>query len=408
MKILIVSQYFWPEGFLVNNLAIELKKRGHDVTVLTGLPNYPTGTFFNGYSFFKGPWEETYQGVKVLRVPLIARGKGFVRLAINYLSFVFFGIIPGCLKAPKDTDVIFCFGLSPITLCLPAIFLKKILKKPLVFWVQDLWPESILAVGATKSNFILKVVGALVKFIYGQCDLILMQSQAFQSSILKWGGCQARLRYVPNWFKRPSVDLNKVEWLNELPDGFKIVFAGNIGKAQDMPTIIQAAELLKHHSDIHWIIVGDGSEKKYVDTEVEKRGLNKNVHTYGRRPVEDMSQLFSRCDVMLVTLTDEFIFSLTIPSKVQAYMASGKPILAALNGEGARVVLEAGAGLACPSESPEKMAECILALKSKTDLERRDMGTCGYSYFEKNFEEQLVVSSIENICLEAMKGDLER
>lgn len=409
MKILIVSQYFWPEGFIVNNLAVELKKRGHEVVVLTGLPNYPKGSFFDGYSFFKGPWSEDYHGVSVIRVPLLARGKGFFRLALNYISFVLFGIFPGMFRVPKDVDVVFCFGLSPVTLCLPAVVYKKIFKKPLLFWVQDLWPESILAVGATKSAFVIRAVGALVRYIYSKCDLILMQSKAFEGSILKWGGRKELLRYVPNWFQRPTDSvLPRSQWLNDLPEGFKIVFAGNIGKAQDMPTIMKAADILKNHKDIHWIIVGDGSEKAYVDAEIEKLGLINQVHTYGRRPVDDMPDLFSRCDVMLVSLADEYIFSLTIPSKVQAYMASKKPILAALNGEGARVVLEAGAGLACPSESPEKMAEGILQFKEMAGQEREQMGLNGYRYFEKYFEEQLVISEIENLCREAVENAMEQ
>lgn len=407
MRIVIVSQYFWPEFFLVNSLATELKARGHEVTVLTGLPNYPQGQYFSGFSFWSGPWEQDYHGVRVLRVPLLARGQGFLRLSLNYLSFVVFGILLGPWRVPRDFDVIFCFGISPVTLCLPAIFLRAIFRKPLLFWVQDLWPESVSAVGATKSTRVIGAIGSIVRFVYRRCDLILMQSRAFAQSVQQWGGVPAQMRYVPNWAKAPdansaATNRSEPEWLKDLPQGFKIVFAGNIGKAQDMPTVLRAADLLKDIENLHWILVGDGSDYDFVLKTRQEKGLERCVHTYGRRPNEDMATLFSKGDVMLVSLTDEPIFALTVPSKVQAYMASGKPILASVRGEGARIVEEAQAGLSCEAQNPESLARVVREFMKMSAEERSAMGQRGFVYFQKHFEQNVVVSQIESLCLEAI------
>src|SRR5207253_1176327 len=205
------------------------------------------------------------------------------------------------------------------------------------------------------------------------------------------GGDQEKVQYVPNWAHLPVGVQSMPSWLEEIPKGFKIVFAGNIGKAQDMPTVLKAAEILRQYSDIHWVIVGDGSEKEYVEQEVVKRNLQNCVHTYGRRPSEDMPALFSKGDVMLVSLTNTPIFSLTLPSKVQAYMASAKPILAMLNGEGARVISEANAGLSCPAENAELLAETVIQFYRTSPEHRQQLGQNGYEYFKKYFEEATVI-----------------
>jgi colanic acid biosynthesis glycosyl transferase WcaI len=402
MKILIVSQYFWPEHFVVNSLSSRLVKHGHEVQILTALPNYPSGKFFKGYGFFNGPWFEDFEGARVHRVPILPRRSGFLWLSVNYISFVFFGILPGAFSVKKDFDVIFCMGLSPITSCLPAIFFKKITGKPLVFWVQDLWPESVAAVGATKSSWGLRAVGSLVRFIYRRCDLILMQSEAFRTSVLRWGGQSEKLRYVPNWAPTISNDIHAVDWVNDLPKGFNVIFAGNIGKAQAIPTILKAAAQLSAVSDINWIIVGDGSSKEFLENEIQYRNLKSCVLVLGRKPHHDMPALMSKGDVMLVTLTNEPIFSLTVPSKIQGYMSSGKPILACLNGEGARIGEVAGAGLTCGAEDSEALAARVLEFYKMTLEQRLEFGTRGHDYFKTHFEENLIVQKIETALKDAV------
>ena len=398
MRILIVSQYFWPEQFLVNSLVSELLKNGHHVEVLTGLPNYPAGDFFNGYSFFKGPWKEVYEAAIVHRVPILSRKKGFVHLFLNYISFVFFAVIICLFKIKKKPDVIFCYAPSPVTSCLPAIFLKWFYRRPLSLWVQDLWPESLSAVGVVKSQFILKCIGQGVRFIYRRCDQLLIQSEAFKASVLQWGGEPSKIHYVPNWAGNLIGEKEPAAWLQQLPSGFKIVFAGNVGKAQDMPTILEAADHVKNKypeiTDIHWVIVGDGSERQFVEEQAKRRSLDFTVHTFGQKPNCDMADLFAKADVLLVTLKDEFIFSLTVPAKIQSYMAAGRPILAGINGEGARLVEKAKAGLICAAQSPSALGEAAVRLYRLGSEEKFKMGKSGQKYFIENFQQEKVVLKI--------------
>lgn len=405
MNILIVSQYFWPENFRINDLALGLKKRGHQVTVFTGIPNYPEGRFFEGYGVLNKRVEE-YKGVKVLRTLLISRGKSNgLRLALNYLSFVFFACIEAPFRCREKFDLIFVYQTSPVTVGLPALLLKKLKSAPIFFWVQDLWPESLSATGAVRSEKILKIVEKMVRFIYSGCDRILIQSKAFSPSIESLGVEPGRIFYFPNsaeeLYKPLMVERNAAE-RSVLPNGFRVMFAGNIGAAQDFGTILKAAEKLKEFPDIHWIIIGDGRLRQWVETQIQGRGLTETVHLIGRYPVEAMPRYFSLADVMLVTLKKEPIFALTIPSKVQSYLACAKPIIAALDGEGARVIEEAGAGLTCPAEDSDSLAEKVLSMYSKSHDERRLMGELGRSYFERNFESQILLSRLENLMKEFM------
>lgn len=398
MRILIVSQYFWPENFRINDLAIGLREKGHDITVLTGIPNYPDGRFFPGYGVFKKR-AEGYHGIRVVRVPLIPRGKGgAIRLSMNYLSFALCASILAPFLCRGKFDLIFVYEPSPITVGLPALLLKKIKSAPVIFWVQDLWPESLSATSAIGSKKALEIVEKLVRFIYSGCDLILVQSRAFSPSIEKQGVDPCRIAYFPNsaeeLYKPVKVEQDAPERKN-IPAGFCVMFAGNIGAAQDFETILSAAEQLKEYDDIHWVIVGDGRMRPWVKAHIEERGLTETFHLLGRHPVELMPRFFSIADVLLVTLKREYIFSLTIPSKVQSYLACAKPIIAALDGEGARIVAEAGAGIACTSENPKALAEAVLTMYSMSEKERKAMGLRSRSYFEQHFERNMLLGRLD-------------
>jgi glycosyltransferase involved in cell wall biosynthesis len=398
MRILIISQYFWPEEFRINEFSRMLAERGHQVTVLTGIPNYPGGSFFPGYRFIRNK-TENYEGIKIIRVPLLSRGKGGgFRLALNYFSFAFFASILGPFKCRDPYDVVFVYEPSPITVGLPAIVMKKIKSAPIVFWVQDLWPESLSATGAVKSRYILKMVEHLVRFIYSCCDLILVQSRVFINAISSMGIEQSKIKYFPNSAEEIFSQADGVAKLSQgikFPEGFRIMFAGNIGAAQDFETILTAAELIKKHADIHWVIVGDGRMFSWVQEQIKLRQLSQTVHLLGRHPVEAMPSFFSRADVMLVTLRKEPIFALTVPAKVQAYMASARPIIAALDGEGARTIEEAGAGLVCPSENAEMLAETVLKVYHMDQVQRKKMAMQGRKYFEDNFEPNKLIDDLE-------------
>jgi len=396
MKLLIVSQYFWPENFRINDLALGLKRLGHEVTILTGIPNYPSGRFFPGYNFFSLRCEE-FEGIPVYRVPQISRGTGKgVRLALNYISFALFSTLLGPLRCRGDFDAIFVYEPSPITVGLPALLLKMIKRAPILFWVQDLWPESLSATGAIRTTWILNAVENLVRVIYRGCDLILVQSRAFIPSVEMLGGKQ--IRYFPNSAEalyKPVVLPECAPERTAMPAGFRVMFAGSVGTAQDFGTILDASEILKQHANIQWGILGEGRMLPWVKEQIEARGLNTTVHLLGQHPVESMPGYFSLADVMLVTLRKEPVFALTIPSKIQSYLACGKPIIAALDGEGAHIIQEARAGIAVPAGDPELLADAVLAMSRMTVAEREAMGVRALQYFKENFERGMLLERLD-------------
>ncbi|MFA5272173.1 MAG: glycosyltransferase family 4 protein [Candidatus Omnitrophota bacterium] len=400
MKILVVSQYFWPESFRINDLVSALVEKGHCVSVLTGIPNYPDGKFFSGYNVVKN-LRQSYRGAKIMRVPLVPRGKGKkIRLLLNYFSFVFFASLFGIFSLRGKYDLIFVFANSPITVALPAIVFKKIKSAPVFLWVQDLWPESLSATKAVKNQFLLKLVEKMVHFIYRECELILVQSKAFIPSISNFGVAMNRIFYFPNSaeeFYHPVVVEEDAAERKQIPKGFIVMFAGNIGVAQDFETIISAAQKLKTHKNIYWIIIGDGRMRSWVDKEILARNLRQNFLLIGRYHPEQMPRYFALADVLLVTLRNEEIFKLTIPSKVQSYLACAKPIIASLAGEGAKVIEESHAGFSCPPENSSALAESVLKMYHMDERERKEMGLDGRKYFEKNFCRSKLIKQLDEL-----------
>lgn len=398
MRLLIVTQYFWPENFRINDLVLGLKERGHELTVYTGKPNYPEGRFFDGYGFW-GRASENWNGIRVLRVPLVPRGRGGgLRLAINYLSFAFFASLAAPLRIREPFDAILVYEPSPVTVGLPALVMKKLTGAPILFWVQDLWPESLAATGAVRVRWVLRAVERLVCFIYRRCERILVQSRAFIGPIRAFGIPEEQIAYFPNSAEelyRPVMLEPDAPERALVPKGFCVMFAGNIGAAQSFDAILGAAERLRSYTDIHWIILGDGRLGSWVRSEVTRRGLERCMHLLGRHPAESMPRWFALADAMLVTLRREPVFALTIPAKIQSYMACAKPIIAALEGEGARIIRESGAGIVTAAEDPSALAQAVLEMYKMPDNERREMGWRGRRYFEAHFERHRLLDQLE-------------
>ena len=400
MHILVVSQYFWPENFRINDLVRSLTERGYQVTVLTGIPNYPEGRFFDGYGLLRNV-RQSYFGAKVVRVPLVPRGKGSgILLFLNYVSFAFFASLFSLLAIRNQFDFIFVCQLSPVTVGLPAIFLKKLLKIPIVFWVLDLWPESLSAAGVFKGKKILKYIDKLVLYIYRNCDKIVVSSKGFIQSIESKGISSKKLDYFPNWYEpdysvKQHCSLENQYDMRTLPKGFRVMFAGNIGVAQDFGNILTAAELTKKYLDIHWIILGDGRMRDWVKKEILSRGLSNCFHMLGRFPSEAMPYFFAEADAMLVTLKNDPIFSLTAPGKIQSYMACAKPIIAAVDGEGNRLITDSGSGLASPSGDPEALAESVIAIYHMTEEQKIKIGEAGRRYCEKYFNRECLMDKLD-------------
>jgi len=397
MKILIVSQYFWPENFRINDLARELKDRGHQVTVLTGIPNYPVGRWFEGYGI-ASCGQENWEGVRIVRVPMVRRmsGRGW-QLALNYMSYAVAASLLGPLWCRGRFDVVFAYEPSPFTVGIPALVMRRLKRAPMMFWVQDLWPESLKAAGAVRSKFILKAVGRMVRWIYTRCNLVLVQSEAFIEPAVAAGAVSERIHYFPNWaedFYRPVTLVEGAPERAEMPDGFRVMFAGNMGEAQSLQTILGAAERLRNDRDIHWIMIGDGRRKEWMQEEAAKRGLDR-IHFPGSFAAQRMPFFFSQAEALLVTLKQDETFARVVPSKVQSYMACGRPIVAALDGEGRRVIEMAHAGIAAAAEDAQGLADAVLHLYNLKPSERQAMGGAGQAYYEAHFKRDLLVNQLE-------------
>lgn len=396
MRILVVSQYFWPENFRVNDLVAELGTRGHQVTVLTGYPNYPSGEIFPEFRSDPADYSE-YEAAKVVRVPLMPRGSGGLRLLLNYLSFALSATLLGAWRLRRQAfDVIFVFEPSPITVGLPAVLLRALKRVPVVFWVLDLWPETLEALGVVRSPAALKLVGRLVSFIYNRCDLVLAQSRSFIPQIRKYCAPDKRVEYFPSW-SDSDFDFSSVQPAAEVPAAegvFNVMFAGNMGDAQDFPAILDAAEILKHEQKIRWLIVGDGRVADWVKAEVERRGLNHSFLLLGRYPVERMPSFYKHADALLMSLQDKPIFAMTIPGKLQSYLAAGIPVLAMLNGEGSEIVRRCGAGLACPAGDGRALAAAVLELAGRQRHELKAMGARGVALSRAEFDRASLISRL--------------
>jgi colanic acid biosynthesis glycosyl transferase WcaI len=404
LRILIVSQYFWPENFRVNDLAKEWVQRGHQVTVITGVPNYPTGKIFDAYQEQPSAFVE-YEGAEVVRVPMLPRGTGGLRLMLNYLSFVLSSSIWGPWRLRgKPIDVIFVFEPSPVTVGLPAVWLGKIKKAPVVFWALDLWPETLAAMGVVRSPRWLGWVGHLVRFIYNRCTLVLGQSRGFLSSIGRYCDDKAKICYFPSWAEHVFLEdsVKPAPEVHEWASGFTIVFAGNIGDAQDMPSVLDAAERLKDNVIIRWVIVGDGRKFDWLLSEVARRGLDKNVLLPGLFPVERMPSFYAHADALLVSLKRDPVFSMTIPGKVQSYLMAGIPLLGMLDGEGAAVIRDAQAGLTCEAGDGAGLAQAVLDLADMPAAERKQMGLNGREYALQEFGRTQLMDRLEALLAEAV------
>lgn len=397
MKILVLSQYFWPESFIINDIVRTLDEQGHEVVVATGKPNYPDGKIFDGYSA-KGTQYERYLGkIDVLRVPLWPRGEGGAKnLILNYLSFVLAGLLflPWMLRK-REFDAILVFAPSPILQAIPAIPLKWLKKAKLALWVQDLWPESLKATGFISNPHALRAVGWLVKGIYRCCDILLVQSRAFFEPVSRYAD-REKIVYYPN-----SMDANSpvdrvpipAELSELLDQHFCVVFAGNLGTAQALDTLVQAAVHLRDDAQVRLVLVGSGSRLAWLKSQQQALGLN-NLILAGRFAPQAMPQIFERSSALLVSLNDNEAFAQTVPSKIQAYLAAGRPILASINGEGARVVSEAGAGLTSAAEQVLPLVENIRRLQVLGVTERELMGKSGRDYFDVNFD---MPSQVKNL-----------
>ena len=397
MKILVVSQYFYPEQFRINDMCKEWVSRGHEVTVVTGIPNYPEGKFFDGYGWFKKRKDE-YCGAKVIRIPLIARGNGgAIGTVLNYISFMVSGFFWKCFTRIK-ADKVFIMGNSPMTQALPGVWFAKKRKIPCCIYVQDLWPENVEMITGIHSPAVIKPIDRMVKKIYKKCDLILATSPSFVEEIRNRqmdGDDPSKVVYWPQYaedFYKPC----KAAAVEGIPEGgFKIAFTGNIGQAQGLDILPKAASLIKEKGTegIKFVIVGDGRYKENLLEAIKENGVEDMFCFMGRRPAEDIPEILSACSAAFLSFADTPLFTKTIPAKLQSYMACGMPIIASADGETRRIIEEAKCGLCGGIGDAEKLAENIAAIVSEKNIEK--MGENAREYFEKHFLKEKLMDKFE-------------
>ena len=403
-KILFVCQYFYPETFRGNDIAFHLAEEGHDVHVVTGIPNYPKGKFFPGYGLFKKR-HEVINGVRVTRLPLVPRGEdNKIMLMLNFLSFFIVGWFWMLFHALWNKyDLVFCQQLSPVMMSSPAVLYKKMRHVPLYTWVLDLWPESLTAAGGINNKYILGFFNLFVKSEYKNSDKILTSSKSFDQSILKYGDYKDKVIYYPQWSDGASnaSDLNFAlpEKLQELSSNgdFIVMFAGAVGEAHGMECNMQAALKTKEYKNIKWVIVGDGRRLDWVRSFVKENGIEETVITLGRFPSETMPLFFEKADVMLVSLTDSPLFNMYSPAKIASYMAAERPIIAALNGEGGEVIKAAECGWNVKAGDSDGLAKLVIALSQTDKQELAVKGQKGKAYYDKFFTKDECLKKLDEI-----------
>ena len=400
-RLLYICQYFSPEEFRGNDIAFDMARRGVEVTAICGTPNYPKGRFFEGYGLFKRNIE-TVNGVRVIRLPIVPRGKGgSIRLLANYFSYFIVAslFLPFHLLFNKKYDACFVQQLSPVMMSVPGIIFKKLTKRPLYTWVLDLWPESLKAAGGIGNKHILSFFGLFAKSEYRNSDVILVSSKGFAKNIESKGDFAGKIRFMPNWAE-DELQSDVILDTPDLPDGFKVLFAGNVGEAQDFDSIVEAASLLKPDDNIHFIIVGDGRKKEWVEEQIAGRNLNDRLVMLGRYHMKYMPSFFRKADCLLLSLKDDEIMNLTVPAKIQAYMANGKPVIAMINGDANELVKDVGCGLSVAASSPNELVKAVRIMKSMSNEDLQKMGERGKRYCDTHFSKKSILDSLYNLIFQ--------
>jgi Glycosyltransferase len=389
MKILVVCQHYWPEPYPLEDICEELVNRGHEVDIITDVPNYPMGDIYPGYEHHRNR-NETHGGVSIIRTFTIPRKHNTFFRMLNYYSFAFSSSIYA-KRLKKEYDVVFTNQSSPIIMCSAAFAYAKKHSKKVVMYCMDLWPASLAAGGLSEKSIIYKHFGKVSGKIYRKADRILITSQMFRDYLIQQHHVDSkRISYLPQYADAMFENLPVNDQTKETID---LVFAGNVGAAQSIETIIKAANYLKNESSLRWHIVGDGSELENCKHMVEEFGLS-NVIFHGRKPIEEMPKYYSMADAMLVTLTADPLISRTLPRKVQTYMAAGKTIIGAATGEIQNTISAAGCGYCADAEDADGLAKAVnlfVESKDKNGFERN-----AREYYMNHFTRKHFMDSLEN------------
>lgn len=392
-RILVITQYFYPENFRINDLVQELKKRDYDITVLTGLPNYPKGEYYDGYSRDKN-CDEIWNDIPIYRCNLRARYQGSINLIRNYISFVVQANKNLKKLQNEEFDLIYVFEVSPITVALPAIKLKKKKHIPIIINIQDLWPENIMAITGIKNSVIINLIKKLVKYIYNSCDYILASSPSFVPNIQKYLKTDKdKVKFWPQ-YATVQKEEKKIDLFNKRD--FNIVFAGNIGEAQGLDLVIDAAYKLKD-TRIRWQLVGDGRQMDYLKQKVKDKGLENIIVFHGRKPEKEIPQYLSCADAALLILKPNPVFEMTIPAKLQTYMACGVPIIGCVSGEAKKLIEQSKSGLVTSEITVQGLIDVCNKFLKLTEREYQLLCDNSLKFGNQVFNKDKLIESLAQI-----------
>lgn len=398
LRILVVSQYFWPENFRINDWVDGMVELGHKVTVLTSLPNYPEGILNVDYKNSPEKYSK-YKEVEIIRVPQILRGNSSLQLLSNYISFAFFGSTLGVWKLRKKIfDVSFVFAVSPITMVIPAIVLKFTKKVPILLWVLDLWPDVLKSIGIVKSRYLLFFLSKCVAILYNCCDGVVAQSSMFLENIKNLVPKHKNVDFIPSWGEQVCHNSNDetIENLILKRKGkFNIFYTGNIGEAQDFKTVIEAVKQLKIDKEIKWFIVGDGRMAEWLKNQVKINDLQDCFYMFGAYPIEKMAVFFKYADAGLVCLKNDEILCKTIPGKLQTYFSYSIPVIGACNGEVSKIVNESNSGLIASAGDSLQLSKNIIWMKNLIRKDLIEMSRNANNYYIDNFDRDSVFLRFE-------------
>ena len=393
MDILIVAQYFYPESFRINDIATEWVKRGNNVTVLTGIPNYPMGKFFPGYSWTKKRTEQ-WNGINIIRIPLIARGHSSIGMVLNYYSFVISGWFWNRFNSIK-ADIVFSYETSPMTQVKVGCGYAKKHKVPHFLYVQDLWPENVETVTGIHNRLIIGPIDRMVDRIYKQVDKIFVTSPSFVDAVVnrKNPVDPQKVFYWPQYaeeFYRPIEN----KGYEGIPDdnSFKIAFTGNIGTAQGLDILPQTAKLMKD-DNVRFVIVGDGRYQVEFEKHIDECGVRDKFIILPRVQSTLVPEILSACDAGFISFNKTPLWEMTIPAKLQSYMACGKPIIASASGETKRIIEESQCGICTEIGNAQALADGI---KKIMTMDRVQMSCNARKYFESHFDKKKLMDEMDN------------
>ena len=398
MKILVICQHYWPENFRVTEICEALVERGHEVTALVGLPNYPTGVVPDEYRHFKNR-HQVHNGVHIHRCFEIGRRPSKIGLAINYVSYMVSASIKALLKK-RDYDVIYSFSTSPVLMSLPAALLRCFTSKKFLIYVLDIWPACLAAMNVGEDSLLYRFMKPVSRWIYNRADTLIYSSKRFQAYLQNVHHITVDdEHYMPQFaddvFTQPLPPTPETGVCH-------LVFAGNIGKMQSVETLVKAAALLRDEP-VHWHIIGDGSNYQTCVDLASELKLEKQVTFHGRKPLSDMPAYYTMADAMLVSMRDDISVNDTLPGKVQSYMASGRPVLGSIAGETVYVIEKAQCGFCARPDDPEAFADVVRRFMKHPN--QAQLGKNGAAYYQKHFTKKHHMDKLEAMLLEMAGGE---